>query len=562
MFKMKENEKGIADKTVTRRNFITSTGAAAVAGAGVLAGLGASVAQAKTKHPPCPTPGIPAKWDQEADIVIVGFGGAGASAAIAGHDAGAKMLILEVAPKQFRGGNTACSGGGWVHPYDKDKYIKYLRKLCFGATKDEYLRDWAETNAGILDWMTKLGFKYKKSVHDYGHFFTTSTDDAGAGIARDSGIDSYRLLTAQGGIANGKALFELFASEVEKRKIRVLYETRATELVQNVRTREILGVKAKDVTGKEIAIKARRGVILACGGFENNAELQDSHITPGVRSYPSGTPYNIGDGVYMSQKVGADIFHMAGIEWVGYGFRPTKSDVATWGDFTRLGSGMIVNKYGKRFYNEDKKLVHTKTFPALEFDGFPDDPTSLSDFKGFPSFLIIDEAKRLAGPLQPSGGMGFFPSHGLYNWSKDNMTEINSGIIKKAETIKELAAKMGIDPVALEETVKNYNKYAATGKDPEFGRDNKNMRPIEVPPYYGAELVLVYINTQGGPKHSNKDGRVLDREDKAIPRLYVAGECGSVYSMMYHGSGNIAEAIMVGKLTGENAAKEKAWVNA
>ena len=119
---MKENEKGKANKTVTRRNFITTTGAMAVAGAGALAGLGASTVQAQ---PPCPMPGVPAKWDKETDVVIVGFGGAGASAAIAGHDAGAEMLILEVAPKQFRGGNTACAGGGWVHPYDKEKYFKY-----------------------------------------------------------------------------------------------------------------------------------------------------------------------------------------------------------------------------------------------------------------------------------------------------------------------------------------------------------------------------------------------------------------------------------------------------
>ena len=563
---MKENEKGKGNKTVTRRNFITTTGAMAVAGAGALAGLGASTVQAQ---PPCPMPGVPAKWDKETDVVIVGFGGAGASAAIAGHDAGAEMLILEVAPKQFRGGNTACAGGGWVHPYDKEKYFKYLKKLCFGATKDEFLRDWVDANAGVIDWMTKLGFKYRLGIHDYGHFFTTSmgTDSkmqitgVGMGISKDSGIYQYRLLNAKGMVANGKGLFELFAAEVEKRKIPILYETRAIALVQNVQTREILGVKAKDATGKEIAIKARRGVILSCGGFENNAELQDSHITPGVRSYPSGTPYNRGDGIYMAQKAGADIFHMAGIEWVGYGFKPTELDVATWGDFTRLKSGFIVNKYGKRIYNESKTLGHTRTFPALEFDGYPDDPTCLSDYKGVPSFLIFDEATRLAGPLQAPGGMGYIPSHGVYTWSKDNLKEVDSGLIKKADTIEGLATKLGIDPAALSETVKKFNGYAAAGQDLEFGRSQGKMAPVTVPPYYGTELVLVYINTQGGPKHSNKDGKVLDRENNVIPRLYAAGECGSVYSMMYHGSGNIPEAIMTGKFSGENAAKEKPWMN-
>ena len=562
-----KNEGG--KKIVSRRSFLKATGTVAVAGVGALAGLGAPAAQAQMQGPPCPTPGIPAKWDQEADVVIVGFGGAGASAAIAGHDAGAEMLILEVAPKLFRGGNTACAGGGWVHAYDKAKYFTYLKKLCFGATKDEFLKDWAETDAGVKDWMDKLGFKYRLGIHDYGHFFTTSagTDASmqlsgvGMGISKDSGIDQYRLLDPKGGVANGKILFELFAGEVEKRNVRVLYETRATELVQNVQTPEVLGVKAKDVTGKEIAIKARRGVILACGGFENNPELQDSHITPGVRSYPAGTPYNRGDGVYMAQKVGADIFHMAGVEWVGYGFKPTKLDIATWGEFTRLRSGIIVNKYGKRIYNESRTLGHTKTFPAIEFDGWPDDPTSLSDYKGVPSFVIFDEARRLAGPMQAPGGMGYIPSHGVYNWSKDNLEEVKSGLIKKADTIEDLAAQLGIVPAALAETVKKFNGYAAAGQDLEFGRPKGTMAPIAVPPYYGSELVLVYINTQGGPKHSNKDGKVLDRENNVIPRLYAAGECGSVYSMMYHGSGNIPEAIMVGKLAAENAAKEKPWGN-
>jgi succinate dehydrogenase/fumarate reductase flavoprotein subunit len=552
------------EKTRTsRRSFLKATGAVAVTGAGALAALRTPAAQAQTQGP-----GVPAKWDEEADVVIVGFGGAGASAAIAGHDAGAEMLILEVAPKQWRGGNTTCSGGGWVVPYDKTKYLTYLKKLCFGATKDEFLADWVETDAGVIDWMTKLGFKFKLRIHDYGHFFTTSEGNVGgmeitgvgAGVSKDSGIDQYQLVDTNGRLVNGKGLFALFANEVEKRKIRALYETRATELVQNVETREILGVKAKDGSGKEIAIRARRGVILACGGFENNPELQDSHIIPGVRSYPAGTPYNRGDGVYMAQKVGADIFHMAGIEWVGYGFKPTESDVATWGTFTNLGSGIIVNKYGKRIYGESRNLTHTKTFPAIEFDGWPDDPTSLSDFKGVPSFLIFDEAKRLAGPLQLPGGMGYIPSHGVYTWSQDNLKEVNSGLIKKADTIEELATKVGIDPAALAETVKKFNGCASAGQDLEFGRDKKTMKPIEKPPYYGVQLVLAYINTQGGPKHSNKDGKVLDRENNVIPRLYAAGECGSVYSMMYHGSGNIPEALMVGKLAAENAAKEKPWV--
>jgi len=331
----------------------------------------------------------------------------------------------------------------------------------------------------------------------------------------------------------------------------------------------VFGVKATDKTGKEKYFKAKKGVLLACGGYENNPQLIDSHILPGVRVRPAGTPYNLGDGVYMAQEAGADIVHMAGCEWMGFGANPPGHDVAIKVELRKLGKGIVVNRFGKRYFNEDKKLDHTRTLVAIEFDGYPDDPTALSDYKGVPSFLIFDEAKRLAGPLAKSKlepvtdmappVMGFLAVKGLYEWSADNSQEIENGMIKKADSIQELAEIAGIDPVALEETIKNWNDYCQAGEDAEFGRPPNTMGPIEGPPYYAMEIGPLFINTQGGPKHSNLDGKVLDRYDNPIPRLYAAGECGSVYSCMYHGSGNIAEALIVGKLAAETALQEEPW---
>jgi len=568
-----------APRKVSRRQFVkgAAVGGAGVAAAGVLASCApaatpttapeaAPTCPPATECAPCPTPWLPEKWDEEADVVIVGFGGAGANAAIAGYDAGAETLILEVAPEGREGGNTKCTGAGMTHAYDKGKYLVYLKKLCRGATPEEYLEDWAEVETGLLDWLDYLGIEYMQIRHDYGHFFTTTVGGVPgvpeSGISFDSGIDQYQSLRPDGTLVAAGELFLMFKDHVEERGIPVLYETRATELIQEPATEEILGVKATQA-GKEIYVKARRGVILACGGYENNPELQDSHVYPGVRIYPAGNPYNLGDGVYMAQAVGADIFHMAGVEYYGYGVLPTEHDAAIPLSLTKLGNGIIVNKYGKRIYNEDKKLSHTRTFHALDFDGYPDDPSALNDYVGIPSYLIFDEAKRLAGPLRdPTSGhgpTGWLEVHGLYWWSEDNMEEIESGLIKKADTIKELAENSGIDPAALEDTVNKWNGYCATGEDLQFGRAKDAMLPIEVPPYYAMEMTPCFLNTQGGPKHSNKDGKVLDREDKPIARLYAAGECGSVYSLMYHGSGNVAEAVMVGRLAGENAAALEPW---
>ena len=559
-----------APKKVSRREFVK--GAAAVASVGALASCApaATPTTAPEAAPTCPPAGecpppvwLPEKWDDEADIVIVGYGGAGASAAIAGTDAGAECLIIEAAPEKFRGGNTICSGGGWTHAYDKDKYFVYLQKLCRGATPDQYLADWAEVETQIIDYMDYLGIEYTLRIHDYGHFFVTSRTDTGLqplmGVSEDSGIDQYSALDADGNITRGAGLFKLFADRVAERDVRVMYETRGMGLIQDGETKEILGVRAVDNTGQDIYLKARKGVMLACGGYENSPSLIDSHCVPGVRVHPAGTPYALGDGVYMAQAVGADIFHMAGIEWRGLSVQPIEQEDSTYTiNVQKLGSGVVVNKYGKRFYGEHNKLGHTRTYAATEFDGYPDDPAALSDYKGVPAFIVFDEAKRAAGTLIPKG-YEYLWTMELYAWSEDNMQEVDSGLIKRADTIKELAEISGIDPAALEETVNKWNGYAVAGEDLEFGRPADNMAPIEVPPYYALEVKPQFINTQGGPKHSNIDGRVLDRDSNPIPRLYAAGECGSVYSLMYHGSGNVAEALIVGKIAAENAAADEPW---
>ena len=118
---------------------------------------------------------------------------------------------------------------------------------------------------------------------------------------------------------------------------------------------------------------------------------------------------------------------------------------------------------------------------------------------------------------------------------------------------------MGIDAAGLQQTVAKYNQFCRNGKDDEFGRPKRLLLPIGKPPYYGAELALTCINTQGGPKHNGK-AQTLDKEDKPIPRLYTPGELGSFFGFLYPGGSNIAEAIAFGRIAGENASAENPWV--
>jgi succinate dehydrogenase/fumarate reductase flavoprotein subunit len=160
-----------------------------------------------------------------------------------------------------------------------------------------------------------------------------------------------------------------------------------------------------------------------------------------------------------------------------------------------------------------------------------------------------------------------------YVWSTDQSTEIARGWIMKSNTIAELAdairarqspnqfvdytSKIKMDRATFASTIATYNGYVKNGKDLDFGRPAHSLAALETPPFYATEVWPVGPNTQGGPKFDPK-GRVLDVFGKPIPRLYKAGELGSIYGERYpSGGGNIAEILAFGRIAGQNAAKER-----
>ncbi len=176
-----------------------------------------------------------------------------------------------------------------------------------------------------------------------------------------------------------------------------------------------------------------------------------------------------------------------------------------------------------------------------------------------PVHVVFDETMRKAGPLYSP--RTFFCWHSIiehYEWSKDNSVELSKGWIVQADTLADLATKIGKKPEALEKTIAGWNASCAAGNDAEFGRPTQKMAPIGTPPYYAMELVPTFTNTQGGPRR-NRLAQILDTKGTPIPRLYSAGEMGSIYSWLYQGSGNLGECIAFGRIAGENAAKEKPW---
>lgn len=539
---------------VSRRNFLKDTAlvAGGVAGTGVFEAATAHATEGGWKAP---------DWDRETDVLVIGYGYAGENAALAANKAGVDVLVIEAAPEEDRGGNSTCCGGCWVSVNDVDLYARHLADLCFKITPQSYLDDWARADMGITAWFDELGIDHHQLTPNYSHFhFQPTPKDDESVLWEDGtvavGIDMNECLDEDGNGLRGKPLHDLLASKVDEAGVPVLYNTRGVELIQHPLTREVVGCRAQTPEG-DILIKAAKGVLLCCGGYENSPELTDTHVLPGARLYPAGTVYNVGDGIRMAAGVGAQLWHMAGIEWSGYGVKVLGEDhdQTTQNAFERITSGFIVNRHGERMYNENKKLRHTKEFPAMQFKGFADDPEARNEFWGDPSFIIMDEAERLEGSLKHNVLGGWIYWHKLYEWSDDYSKEVENGILMKADTIEELAEIAGIEPTAFAKTFADYNEAAAAGID-EFGRTS--LRTME-PPFYAIKVYPTLFNTQGGPKHSNINGRCVDYNGSEIPRLYACGELGSVYSMMYHGSGNVAEAVMTGKLAAEDAASLDSW---
>lgn len=528
-------------RDLTRRTFLKS--AAAGVGVAALSTIGLSGARAAI------TPGEVPKWDDETDILVLGYGGAGASAAIAAHDAGAKVLIVEKAP--FGGGNTGCCLGAMLLPNNVPDAINYYRALSFGTVQDEKLiRAFAEALVGLpgklKEWGIEVTYRMKNLVKTLPRTVFPTLPGVGC-------ID---YLTA----GSGKKVFAILADNVQKRGIKILYESPAKKLIQDPSSKEVKGVVVEH-KGQQKYIKAGKAVILATGGFENNTEMQNYYYFPGLRLYPFGSPYNTGDGVKMAFGVGADQWHFSCVEWLGLCMKaPTeaKGMAVTFG--FSPGGCIIVNKKGKRFINEAKRLSHRKD--PMEFTFFNHEQ---AEYANMPAFAIFDENYRIKNPLYPSSykkaEVGYAAAHDLDKWSNDNSEEIEKGWILKGGSIEELATKIGVDPIGLKKSIDIHNQNCQEGKNSEFGRPAKTCAPLELPPFYAVELAPVIINTQGGPKH-NFQAQALDIEGNPIPRLYTPGELGSFFGHLYQGGNNFPEALAFGRIAGEAGAKEKAWEKA
>lgn len=455
------------------------------------AAAGGVVSQASAK----PQADLPAKWDREADVVILGYGGAGASAAITAKDAGADVVIFEKTAQG--GGNTAVSSGGMMIPNNRERAITYLAKTYDFANsqKDqELLEAFVDEAMKSKDFLLSLAPDQKVYIYGHAGFQNIPESDA---------IDKWRFRTPKGQkTRGGDMLFNNYRYAVETvRKVPVVYNARGLQLI--TQNDEVLGVWV-EIDSKKQAVKARRGVVLATGGYEFDDNMLSNH-TMGQKFHRLGHPGNTGDGVRMAQAAGADLWHMNALS--------CPLGLVVFDEAARVRGPIIGGATSGYALNRENYKWSKDNSAEIEKGVIVSAPT------------IEELAKKINVPAENL-------VETVNRWN----SQINAGADKDFGRPLEKKGKVAFE-----------------------GREAPVIsRPIGDGPYYAAELYPTILNTQGGPRR-NKLGQVLDPFGKPIARLYSAGELGSMWDHIYQGATNNSEACVFGRIAGRTVANETSW---
>lgn len=506
--------------------------------------------------------GLPAQWDDTYDVIVVGYGYAGAVAAIEAAEAGARVLLIE--KMSDPGGISICSGGNVRMADDASKALAYLKATCAGTTPDDVLEVLADGMTKVRSYFERLAIVSGASIESratggnypfpgsetFGYAWIASVpnfDPAG----RYPHVNSYMPIAR----APGVRLFKVLEDNIQARKVTVWLEAPAGRLLTDAE-RVVRGLVIGTPAGTR-RVKARQGVILACGGFEANAEMQRQHWQ-GQPVLLAAFRGSTGDGIRMAQDVGAGLWHMWNYHGTygfrhpdpdyPYGLRPKRLPDWTPGKAPREDVRMpwiVVDQTGRRYMNEYPPYMQDTAHRPMSFYD-----TITQSYPRIPSFMVLDHVAKGAYPLcSPT----FNDRNLSFDYSEKSLRDLENRIVRRADSLAELAAGMGVEPQVLHATVERWNALCDAGADADFGRPTPSMMRIATPPFYCAEVWPVCSNTHGGPVH-NVHQQVLDAYGEPIPRLYAAGELGGVFGHLYIGGGNLAECFVGGWIAGRHCA--------
>lgn len=476
------------------------------------------------------------------DVIVVGCGIAGLAAAVSALQGGATVTILERAPHEERGGQTryteaylrmksetevtddfedmfATHAGGYLDPSlvhlasePRAQWPALLKTL--GFADPEVVSAFAEAAGPTVQWLKSFGLRFDFLPTQ---FLTRSQP---------------RLLPIGGGLA----LIEALAAEAEKRGANFVYETAATGLIQDD-ARAVVGVRAVGPGAQPLEFRAK-SVVLGCGGFEGNPEMQTRYIgrrSLYLRPVCRGGYYNKGEGIQMALEIGAAPCG----DYGSYHAEPIdpRSGIAEPSVFI-FSYGILVNSQGRRFADEA--------------------PTTIDACYERITREIYNQANGIAYAVLDARHTRI-PNYKL-GLRTDQPPIAGS-------TIPELASKLGIPVQALESTVNEYNRGCREASFQPLVLDalatqgvappkSNWAHPLNEPPFHAYPVISANVLTFGGLK-VDRDARVLNQQGDPIPGLYAAGEVVGLYYKNYTGATSVLKGAVFGRFAGTHAAARR-----
>ena len=509
---------------------------------------------------------MPLEWDEHADVVVVGFGGAGACAALEAARTGADVLAID----RFTGGGATAVSGGIVYAGGGtsvqkaagvvdtvDDMVAYLRQEVGDAVSEQTLREFCASSAEMVDWLTEAGVPFDPSVcpfktsyppNDYYLYYSGSEN---AWPYRSTATPAPRGHRTHGRGTSGRVFFAALASAARAAGVRVLPQTTATSLV--VEGGRVTGVECRtlrsrwhavlhryatkpglyipgfaralhrriaaleDRHGRVVRIRARRGVVLSAGGFVNNREMMRAHAPSFRGGLPLGTQGDDGSGIHLGESVG--------------GVTDRMSTVSAWRFLTppsALLRGVLVDASGERFVDESSYGAAIGSKLVKE--------------RGGKAWLLVDETILRAAKRQIRSETLWFQRLSAHYLLRTAV---------RGQSVEEVARRSGVDPSGLAATVAAYGR----GEDA-FGKLPELVAPLTGPfalidCSYGPRLGYPCpMLTLGGLRVDEGTGQVVD-----VPGLYAAGRTAvGICSNSYVSGLSLADCVFSGRRAGRHAA--------
>jgi fumarate reductase flavoprotein subunit len=470
----------------------------------------------------------------EMDLVVIGSGVSGLAAAITAAEGGAKVIVFE--KQRSLGGTSNFFDGMFAVESDmqRERYIEYSRDQAFKNIMDyshwranpRLVRAFVNESAGSISWLQKIGVEFSDAT-----------------INMPNAPRTYHVVKGQ-----GAAVVKALATRAKEKGVGLRLGAPVKKILRE--GGRITGVVAEE-DGEDLQVAAK-AVVIASGGYANNKEWIKKYagFDLGVNIIPVGNVDKMGDGIRMAWEVGAAEEGMGVLELFRVGpfgpEHPMKNQI----ELIAVQPDLWVNQRGERFCDEGIAFYDTSVGNAN------------ARYKEGYTYSIFDESikqRLLEKGIDRSVGMDNPPGTKPADFDKELNIALKKGStdIFVADSVEELAEKIGVNPAKLKATIDEYNGFCEKGHDDLFAKEPHLLRPIKGPKFYAVKARTVFLGTLGGIK-INHNTEVVDKKEKVIPGLYAVGfdaggMWGDSYSINNSSGASAGFAINSGRIAGKNA---------